>query len=52
VDDVEDAKDTGIDDESAYTAGEDGQQPGQGGNPDDQQQGGAPPPPPPGGPQQ
>ncbi len=33
VDDVEDAKDTGIDDESAYMAGEDGQQPGEGGDP-------------------
>jgi hypothetical protein len=50
VDDVEDAKDTGIDDESAYMSGEDGQQaPGDPnapppGSPDDQQQ------PPPGGP--
>lgn len=51
VDDVEDAKDTGIDDESAYTAGEDGQQPGQGGGPDEQggPAGGPPPPPPQGG---
>jgi hypothetical protein len=36
VDDVEDAKDTGIDDESAYMSGEDGQQPGDAGNPNQQ----------------
>jgi len=37
VDDVEDAKDTGIDDESAYLAGEDGQQLGE---PDEDELGG------------
>lgn len=38
TDDVEDAKDSGIDDESAYTTGEGGQLPGEGGNPEEEEE--------------